>query len=289
VAASDPTAVPAGVSEERVDALFGLPIDDFTPSRDALAKELRQQGERAAAAWVKALRKPSAAAWVVNQLARTQPGGARALVEAGTRLRSTHEGLLAGSAGADDLRSAAAAEREAASTLLSRASGLLDGDGRAPSGATLARAAETLQAVALDHDARAAFAAGRLTRELRATGAFGGAGGAAASGARRQPKRAAKPRGSAASKRGAKKPAQRDTGPTQAERRKEAQQTLKRAKESSRTRRRALREAERELARAEREATRAKRELDSATAALERAQAADAEATAAVDAARERA
>lgn len=292
MAASDPTAVPAGVPEDRVDALFGLPVDDFTPARDALAKELRQRGEREAAAWVRALRRPSAAAWVVNQLARTQPRDARALVEAGVRLRSAHEGLLAGDADADDLRSAAAAEREAASTLLSRASGLLDRDGRAPSGATLARAAETLQAVALDDDARAEFAEGRLTRELRATGAFGGAGGAAAPAPARS-KPAAKPRrgggaGATRSKSGPKKQREKpDTGGARAERQ-AAQKSLKRAKEAARVRRRALREAERELAQAQREATRAQRRLESARADLERAQAADTEATAAVDAVRQR-
>ena len=44
--ASDPTDVPAGVAEERVDALYGLSLDEFTAARDALAKDLRKGGAR---------------------------------------------------------------------------------------------------------------------------------------------------------------------------------------------------------------------------------------------------
>src|SRR3954452_6186046 len=91
MATSDPTDVPAGVPEDAVDELFGLPIDEFTPRRDALAKELRGAGERDAAAWVKALRQASAPAWIVNQLTRTRAREAKELLRAGDELRSAHE------------------------------------------------------------------------------------------------------------------------------------------------------------------------------------------------------
>ncbi|MEA2287422.1 MAG: hypothetical protein QOJ21_3465, partial [Solirubrobacteraceae bacterium] len=55
------------------DELYGLPLDAFVPERDALAKELRSDGRREEAAEVKALRKPSVAAWGVNQAVRSQP------------------------------------------------------------------------------------------------------------------------------------------------------------------------------------------------------------------------
>ena len=58
-AASDPTDIPPEVPDERVDALYGLPLDEFTAARDALAKDLRKEGECPGAEWVKALRKPS--------------------------------------------------------------------------------------------------------------------------------------------------------------------------------------------------------------------------------------
>ena len=44
--ASDPTDIPDGVPEDRVDALYGLRLDEFTSARDALAKELRREGKR---------------------------------------------------------------------------------------------------------------------------------------------------------------------------------------------------------------------------------------------------
>jgi hypothetical protein len=53
-AASDPTDIPPEVPDERVDALYGLPLDEFTAARDALAKDLRKEGERPGAEWVKA-------------------------------------------------------------------------------------------------------------------------------------------------------------------------------------------------------------------------------------------
>jgi hypothetical protein len=53
---------------EIVDALYALPLDEFTPARDAKAKELKADKELAAT--VKKLKKPSVAAWVVNLCAR---------------------------------------------------------------------------------------------------------------------------------------------------------------------------------------------------------------------------
>lgn len=106
-AVSDPTDVPAGVPADGVDALYGLPLDEFTPARDALAKELRREGQREGAEWVKGLHKPSAPAWVVNQLARTQAPEVKELQTAGQALREAHERLGAGEGRADDLREAA--------------------------------------------------------------------------------------------------------------------------------------------------------------------------------------
>jgi len=54
--------------EDEIDALFKLPLGEFTPARNALAARLKKAGEQAEADAVKALPKPSVAAWVVNQL-----------------------------------------------------------------------------------------------------------------------------------------------------------------------------------------------------------------------------
>src|SRR5439155_7398313 len=61
-----PTPSSRAVDAE-VEALYGLPLDEFTRARDALAKERTRAGDKAAAADVKALRKPSLTAWALNQ------------------------------------------------------------------------------------------------------------------------------------------------------------------------------------------------------------------------------
>jgi len=82
--------------EPRIDDLYALPLERFTPERDALAKELAADGDRTGAARVKALRKPVVAAWAVNALAREDPEGVRELIELGDSLRSAHRRAVSG-------------------------------------------------------------------------------------------------------------------------------------------------------------------------------------------------
>jgi hypothetical protein len=270
MAASDPTEIPAGVPDERVDALYGLPLDEFTPSRDALAKELQREGQRQQAAWVKVLRKPSAAAWVVNQLVRTKPQEAKRLLEAGEKLREVHERLLVGEASATELRNEADGENEAVRALLASAPGLLDRDGHEPSGSTVEKAEETLRAVAPDERARTEFVVGRLTRERRATGLGLFGQGMPVTDTPQAPASAKRHEGD----RGARQ--------RRAEQRAIARTALKEAKARQQTGRRAVRNAERELAQALREAGRAQRRLEQATRTLEQARADETEALASV-------
>jgi hypothetical protein len=255
--ASDPTVVPHGVPEDAVDELYGLPIDEFTTRRDALVAELRSAGKRDPAAWAKALRKPTAAAWIVNQLARTRAREAKELLSAGDELRTAHERLVAGEGTPDDLRAASEREQTAAGALLADAGGFLDRDGHAPSDATLEKVAQTIRAVALDDEARAGFEHARMTRERTAAG-FGPVAGAVAS-----PRR----------KGGRAKPG------TTARRSAAARDALKKARAGQRERARALEAAEGELTAAEREAEQAARRLKRARADADKArsQLADAE------------
>ena len=54
---------------EIADELYALGLGEFTPARDAKVKELKGTP---LAAQVKALRKPSTAAWVLNLLVRRE-------------------------------------------------------------------------------------------------------------------------------------------------------------------------------------------------------------------------
>jgi hypothetical protein len=213
------------VSEREIDRLYALPLAEFTHARNELAKS--SSGEDAKR--VKALAKPTVAAWAVNQLARGNEVQMRALLRAGDRLREAQRKALAGK-GSDTLREAQRAEREAVTALVRQAESLLPGASRQ----MLDRIGETLRAAALDEEARDLLKRGRLTRELESPG-FGLLEG--------MPTRAA---------------------PKRDERRKRVAAARERVKEL----RAAAREAERQAARAEREAAQARDAADKAAAEL---------------------
>jgi hypothetical protein len=179
----------------RADDLYGLPLEQFVSERAVLAKTLRGAGDRDEAARVAALRKPSAAAWTVNQLVRTQKKAVAELIEAGDQLVSTQSGLLAGRGDAKALRDAAQREREAVRKLTEIARGLLSSTGQEPTAATLERVSDTLHAAALDQDARAQVSDGSLVRELQHVGL--GAAGFASAPAPRKHGRASEPKAAA--------------------------------------------------------------------------------------------
>jgi hypothetical protein len=175
--------------------LYAAPFEEFTPRRNELAKELRKAGDRAAADEVAKLRKPTRAAWAVNQLARAEKPVLRRVLKAGDRLRKAQEAALKGGSGAA-LRKAGADEREAVGAAVERAAELL---GDHAGGATLGRVRSSLQAAARDEAVREEIEAGRLTEDHEPVGlgAFGAAAAAPAPPARtrdRKPDAAARRR-----------------------------------------------------------------------------------------------
>jgi hypothetical protein len=138
--------------------------------RGALARTLRAGGRRDEAAGVAGLRKPSIAAWAVNQLVRTQRGFVEALFEAGHELRDAQAELLAGRGAGRELRAAGERERVAVDRLVDAARGLLTSQGEDLSPTVLDRVADTLHAAALDPAAREQMRSGRLEHELRHAG-----------------------------------------------------------------------------------------------------------------------
>jgi hypothetical protein len=152
------------------DDLYGLPLDRFIPERTALARALRADKQRDDAAAVAALRKPSVAAWAVNQLVRSQGAGVKGLFDAGDALRGAQADLLAGRGDGRSLRTAGERERAAVDELVQAARGLLTSEGHELSPAVVERVADTLHAAALDEDARERVCGGCLERELRHAG-----------------------------------------------------------------------------------------------------------------------
>ena len=154
------------------DELFDLAPEEFVAARDELARRLRREGDAEAAATVKALRRPPLSAWAVNRLARGDGPGLDPLLAAGERLRAAHQAALAGE-GADELRAATRAEREAVAGLVEAASGLLRKAGHPATDATRDRIAATLHAAAASPEAAELVRSGRLTADLDPTGFTG--------------------------------------------------------------------------------------------------------------------
>jgi hypothetical protein len=164
----------AEAPDEEVDRLYGLALEEFIPARDALAKQLRDAGRRGEATAIKALKKPTVAAWAANQAVRSQPRAARELWDAGDALAAAQEAVLSGKGSGGDLRSAAERERLALDPLVDAARGLLTSSGGDLSETTIDRVRATLRAAAIDSDGREEVAAGRAAREREPRGLFGG-------------------------------------------------------------------------------------------------------------------
>jgi hypothetical protein len=153
--------------DAELDALYDLPLEEFTQARNDLAGRLRKAHQSEPAAEVRALKKPTVVAWAANRLARDEPKLTAALLEAGELLRETQQRALAGNAKAEEVVDASAAEREAIRGLLTAARRHF-GD-RATS-ALLDKLSQTLRAAAVEPVARQLLERGRLTEELKAIG-----------------------------------------------------------------------------------------------------------------------
>jgi hypothetical protein len=140
---------------DEIDALYALPLDEFTSARNELARSLRNDGRRDEAETVAGLRKPTLPAWVVNQLARER----RAEVE---QLLGAAAAIKAG-AGDGDARFRASVD-----ALLRSARQILADAGRKPTDSVLQEVATTLRASAAS--APEELAAGRLSEALETTG-----------------------------------------------------------------------------------------------------------------------
>jgi hypothetical protein len=159
--------------------LYGLPLEEFTPARDALAKELKAAGQKDEAAEVKSLRKPSLAAWALNRVAREQPDAIERLRASGADVRAAQEEALSGNAGR--LRDAGRALAEEVDRVAGHAADALRAAGRPASAAQQEKIVATLRTAAVEDQAGDALARGVLADELESTGfSLLGAGATAA-------------------------------------------------------------------------------------------------------------
>jgi hypothetical protein len=170
--------------DEVADELYGLPPEEFTAARTAHEKQVRKDGDRELAARIHSLTKPSAAAWLANQLARKRRDELQPLLELGSGLREATE-RLAG----DQLRQLSRQQHELVHALVQQARQLARTSGHAVSDGTANGLEDTLHAALADEQAAQQLLAGRLIEALHRTGF----GDIVAAGAARTPTKAAAP------------------------------------------------------------------------------------------------
>ncbi len=161
-----------GAVEQAAEELYGLTPGEFTRARDERVKALRGDGDREAADAVKALRKPTVAAWALNQLVRRRPKDVETLLRAGRELRAAQEELVGGGE-RSAFQNAAAKQRELVAKLSADGAALASETGERASGLR-EKLAGTLHAATLDEETAEELRAGRIVREREAIGGFGG-------------------------------------------------------------------------------------------------------------------
>ena len=150
--------------EPDIDALFQLPLTEFTSSRNALAARLKKEGRAEEAETIKGMQKPPVSAWAVNQLAWRHRKDVDNLLAVGERFRKAQAAQLAGKTA--DMHALLNERRDALSALMKEAAVILRDSGHSPSPDTTRRIATTLEALAAWGDTPGAPRAGRLTDDL---------------------------------------------------------------------------------------------------------------------------
>jgi hypothetical protein len=150
--------------EDDIDALFRLPLAEFTGERNTLAARLKKEGRRDDAERVKLLAKPSVSAWAVNQLYWDHREAFDELMASGKRLRPAQKLRLAGKV--QGMRDSLDARRDALVQLSDLAAELLREAGSNPSPDALRRVTTTLEAMSAHGLHFDGPTPGRLTHDL---------------------------------------------------------------------------------------------------------------------------
>jgi hypothetical protein len=150
-----------------VDApdLYRLPPEEFTAARDDAVRVAKADGDAPAAKELKALRRPSVAAWLVNVLVGEQPELVEQLLLLGPALADAQA-----NGNGDELRTLGAQRRDLVDAVVTQAVELA---GRSVTSAVRDEVASTLETALADPEAADAVRSGRLVRALSYAG-FGG-------------------------------------------------------------------------------------------------------------------
>jgi hypothetical protein len=160
--------------DAEIDDLYANAPDAFTKKRDELAKRLKADGRADIAATVKALRKPTQIAYVLNQVTRRFADEIGELVDVGRELARAQRKALRGGDASGDLRAAIGRQRDVVRDLTTKTGGLMRELGIAATG-HLDEIAGALQAALVDPIVGAQLEEGRLDKVPSAAAGFPGA------------------------------------------------------------------------------------------------------------------
>jgi hypothetical protein len=149
--------------DDAIDDLYGGDLEQFTARRNQLAADAKAAGDAAAAKEIGALRKPTQAAFTVNQLARTDPDTIEGLVDLGNELQRAQR-----SADAAGLRELNRQRRTLLNELVERAFDII-GQQR-PSAGQREEVTATLQAALADPELAAQIQGGALVKAAESSG-----------------------------------------------------------------------------------------------------------------------
>ena len=149
---------------EALDDLYRTPPDAFVARRTVLAKQLADAGDKAGAKELKAARRPTLAAWALNQLRYEAPE----VVDDAVEVADLGRRMLTGDA-PGDARALSQRRREVVAALTTEAHKVLKGAGEA-SAAIERQVVETLDAALVSPEVADQLLEGRLLAATTATG-----------------------------------------------------------------------------------------------------------------------
>ena len=151
--------------ESAARELYALLPGEFTAARNAKAKEAAQDGDKALAARLRSLSKPTAAAWLLNMMARHRRDEIDGVIELGAAMSQAQQELDPG-----QMRTLGDQRRGLLSAMALSGRQLADELGHPVSPAVASEVEQTLRAAMSDPAAGAALASGLLTQSFSSTG-----------------------------------------------------------------------------------------------------------------------
>jgi hypothetical protein len=145
--------------------LYAAPAADFIATRNKLAKELKADGDQLGSTRLKALRKPTVAAWLANLVARERPDELDDLLALGDEFRQATEDL-----DGDRLRELTPQRHQLLDKLAQVARSLAEENSQKVSVDVAQKLRETLDAALVDPAAGEAVREGQLSSALRHVG-----------------------------------------------------------------------------------------------------------------------